>query len=208
MTTSSQSSGSNEARLPVPVSLDTTGSVRRFDQARFVLCRGLVPHQVEHCRRHIRKPGIGDVGQSVRQLVTGTVVETGEPMVVPSIGDEPLFLDRTKSRRDLTKEEVSFVCVPIKIGDEVVGAVSVDRLFTPDVAFDEDVRLLTIIASLIGHAVKVHRMAEDEKKGLVEEKERLQRLWAKRRAGSEQLVDQHRRAATKLSVVAVAQLRL
>ena len=40
------------------------------------------------------------------------------------------------------------------------------------------------------------------------EEERLQRFGSERRASGEQLVDQRRRAATKLSVVAVAQLRL
>ncbi|TLN23620.1 GAF domain-containing protein [bacterium] len=74
--------------------------------------------------------------------ITGTVVSTGEPMVVPSIGKEPLFLNKTKSRGDLLKKDVSFICVPIKAGEEVAGALSVDRLFSPEVSFAEDVRLL------------------------------------------------------------------
>jgi Nif-specific regulatory protein len=106
--------------------------------------------------------------------VTGRVVATGEPMVVPNIGKEPLFLNRTLSRGDLAKENVSFLCVPIRAGDRVVGALSVDRLFSPDVSFDEDVRLLEIIASMIGQAVKLHSMVDDERKRLVAEKERLQ----------------------------------
>jgi Nif-specific regulatory protein len=106
--------------------------------------------------------------------VTGTVVATGEPMVVQSIGKEPLFLNRTKSRGDISKEDISFLCVPIKAGDETVGALSVDRLFSPEVSFTEDVRLLEIIASMIGQAVKVHKLREEERSKLVAEKERLQ----------------------------------
>ncbi len=108
------------------------------------------------------------------QGVTGRVVSTGEPMVVPDIGEEPLFLDLTKSRGDISKKNISFICVPIRAGEEVVGALSVDMLFSPDISFDEDVRLLEIIASMIGQAVKIRRMAEDERQKLVAEKERLQ----------------------------------
>ena len=37
--------------------------------------------------------------------VTGMVVETGKPAVVPHISDEPLFLDRTQSRKGVRKED-------------------------------------------------------------------------------------------------------
>ncbi|GAB4265245.1 MAG: sigma-54-dependent Fis family transcriptional regulator [Deferrisomatales bacterium] len=106
--------------------------------------------------------------------ITGRVVATGEPMVVPSIGKEPLFLNRTMSRGDLSKADVSFICVPIRVGDEPVGTLSVDRLFREEISFEEDVRLLTIIASMMGQAVQIQRMVEDERQRLEAEKERLQ----------------------------------
>ncbi|TLN25951.1 AAA family ATPase, partial [bacterium] len=48
------------------------------------------------------------------------------------------------------------------------------RLFSPEVSFAEDVRLLQTIASIIGQAVKIHKMLDDERSKLVAEKERLQ----------------------------------
>ena len=53
---------------------------------------------------------------SVGEGVTGRVVETGLPAVVPRISDEPMFLDRTGSRKQLDKEDIAFICVPIKTG--------------------------------------------------------------------------------------------
>jgi len=53
--------------------------------------------------------------------VTGKVVETGEAAVVPRISRDPLFLDRTGARHGLRKKDISFICVPIKIGSEVIG---------------------------------------------------------------------------------------
>ncbi len=106
--------------------------------------------------------------------ITGRVVATGEPAVVPNIGKEPLFLNRTMSRGDLKKADISFLCVPIRTGDDVAGALSVDRLFSEEISFEEDVRLLTIIASMIGQAVQIQRMFENERKSWVVEKDRLQ----------------------------------
>jgi Nif-specific regulatory protein len=107
--------------------------------------------------------------------VTGRVIESGRPAVVPRIADEPLFLDRTGARRELRKEDVSFVCVPIKVGNEVAGALSADRLFAEEVPFDEDVRLLSIIASMIAQAVRLRQAVAEERQKLVEENRRLQR---------------------------------
>jgi len=105
--------------------------------------------------------------------VTGKVVQTGKAAVVPRISEEPLFLDRTGSRGRPSRQDISFICVPIKIGNEVIGALSADRLFSGDVALQEDVRLLSIIASMIAQAVKLRRVAAEERNRLAEENKRL-----------------------------------
>ena len=106
--------------------------------------------------------------------VTGKVVATGEPAVVPHISEEPLFLDRTGARRQMEKGDISFICVPIKIGNEVIGALSADRLFAEGISFEEDVRLLSIICSMIAQAVKLRQSAQEERHRLLEENLRLQ----------------------------------
>jgi Nif-specific regulatory protein len=103
---------------------------------------------------------------------TGQVILTGEPIIIPRKSESPLILDKTKRGK---REDTSFICVPIKVGQEVVGALSVDRLFQPEVDLKEDVRLLTIIASLIAQAVKLRRAAQEEKEKLEEENERLRK---------------------------------
>lgn len=106
--------------------------------------------------------------------ITGQVVKTGKPAIVPHISDEPLFLDKTGARKRFKKNDISFICVPIKIGNEVIGALSADRLFEEGVSFKEDVRLLSIIASMIAQAVRLRQEAQEEKQRLVEENARLQ----------------------------------
>ena len=105
--------------------------------------------------------------------ITGRVIETGRPMAVPSLDDEPLFLDRTGARSRIDKSKISFICVPIKDGQRVIGALSVDRLFEGTSPPEEDVRLLSIISSLIAQKVALLEKINLEKDRLSKENVRL-----------------------------------
>ena len=90
-------------------------------------------------------------GRYVRgEGITGRVIETGRPMCISDVSEEPLFLNRTRSR-DLGKETVSFICVPILLNGQVVGALSVDRLLADEDTLADEMRLLTVISTLLGH---------------------------------------------------------
>jgi Nif-specific regulatory protein len=104
----------------------------------------------------------------VGEGVTGRVIEKGEPAVIPRVDEEPLFLNRTRARGDITRKDISFICVPVKSGRETLGAISVDRFFSKEIDFTADVRFLAIIASMIAQAVKFKRILEDEEQLLSE----------------------------------------
>jgi Nif-specific regulatory protein len=117
--------------------------------------------------------------------VTGKVVETGQPMVVPDIEAEPLFLDRTQARKDLKQRQFAFLCVPIKVGSRSIGALSVDHLFKGTISYEEDSKLLTIIASMVGQAVKIRDLADKDKQAVVAENVQLrQQLKGKYKFGN------------------------
>ena len=117
--------------------------------------------------------------------VTGKVVETGQPMVVQDIEAEPSFLNRTQARKNLEDRKFAFLCVPIKVGNKVIGALSVDHLFKGEISYEEDIKLLTIIASMVGQAVKVRDLAEKEKEAVVSENVQLrQQLKGKYKFGN------------------------
>lgn len=106
--------------------------------------------------------------------IIGQVAKHGSPIVIPNIGDEPLFLNRTGSRKAIKKENIAFLCVPIKFKNEILGVLSVDRLFgSKGISFEEDLRLLKIIASLIAQSVRLHQEVEKEREAFLEENENL-----------------------------------
>ncbi|WP_165079161.1 MULTISPECIES: sigma 54-interacting transcriptional regulator [unclassified Desulfovibrio] len=93
--------------------------------------------------------------------VTGRVIASGRAMCVCDAGSEPLFLNKTRSR-DLTRERVSFLCVPIRLHDQVVGALSVDQHSTDAGTLEDELHLLQVIAALLAHTAleSQDRMAE------------------------------------------------
>ncbi len=108
--------------------------------------------------------GIYEIGEGV----TGKVFASGEPCILSDVSREPLFLNRTGARR-LTKEVISFIAVPIKTEYEMLGVLWADRLFSYQVAFEEDVKFLEVMAFLIAQFVKLKRSVEVREARLKEE---------------------------------------
>ena len=104
--------------------------------------------------------------------VTGRVMQTGKAMIVPKVSEEPLFLNRFE-RWNVTKEEISFICVPISIGQEVIGTISVDRAYDQTVSLEEDMRMLSIVASMIANDARTRREEALRRQVLEDENLRL-----------------------------------
>jgi Nif-specific regulatory protein len=101
-------------------------------------------------------------------------------MAVPLIQKEPLFLDRTGARKKIDKSKISFLCVPIKEGQRVIGALSVDRVFEGPSPLEEDVRVLSIISTLIAQKAALLEKIKREKDRLNEENLRLRKELSKK----------------------------
>ena len=68
---------------------------------------------------------------------------------------------------------MSFICLPIKVEARPIGAISVDKVFTDMETLEADRRLLTILGSIMGQAIKINRLVAEEKANLVSENGRL-----------------------------------
>jgi Nif-specific regulatory protein len=72
-----------------------------------------------------------------------------------------------------SKDEQSFVCVPIKSGTTVMGSLAAHFTYEPSRDLLEIQRLLQIVASMIAQAVKQRRAAQEKDEALERENERL-----------------------------------
>ena len=108
--------------------------------------------------------------------ITGKILSTGMPMVVPDVAKEPLFLNRTESRSLAEGCVVAFIGVPIKVGRETVGVLSVDREMNGEPgSFEGDVRFLAMVANLIGQTTRLHNNVAAEREELMQHQHRLQK---------------------------------
>ncbi len=109
--------------------------------------------------------------------ITGRILATGQPYVVSNIAKEPLFLNRTGALDSINGDAAAaFIGVPIKVGRESTGVLSIVRGVDKQVrSFDKDCRFLAMVANLIGQTVALHRTVTADRDKLVQEKTRLQK---------------------------------
>jgi len=120
-----------------------------------------------------RKRGKYRVGEGI----TGRVVATGEPIIVPHIAEEPLFLNKTQTRRKFTEQKRSFLCVPVKDGQKIIGALSVDRVYAEGITEEAntDLQFLMVLSSIIAQTVIRIQKVNREKQHLFTENLKLKR---------------------------------
>ncbi len=106
--------------------------------------------------------------------ITGRVIQSGNPVTIPKISEEPLFLNRTAARKKLKGfEELSFICVPIKKGNQVIGALSVDRPYEKGYSLKDGEQVLSVVATMIAQHVINLETIRREKELLRDENKRL-----------------------------------
>lgn len=161
----------------------TVRSVLNVLSSHLKMRRGMVSLLQEAGDLHV----VGASGLSTEEIkrgrfqigegVTGKVMKSGMPIVVPDVAKEPLFLNRTGARDSLEAGlRLAFVAVPIKIGRETIGVLSVDReVHEQSANFNADVRFLSMVANLIGQTVRLHQNVAAEREVIMQEKHRLQK---------------------------------
>ena len=120
----------------------------------------------------LEKPGTS-IQYKVGEGITGRVVETGRPVVVPRVSREPMLLHRASRRPELPEQELSFICVPIVLNRKTIGTLAVDLKFKADRDYDRTAKFFGVVASMMGQAVKVQRLIEEDRRRLEDENTHL-----------------------------------
>lgn len=111
----------------------------------------------------------------VGEGVIGKVIATGVEIMIPSIADSKEFLNKTKAPLTIDGKNLSFICMPVKYKDEVIGTLSLHKLqdeLTINGA-TYALRLLKIMAGIIGRALRRRQEHAEEVALLKAENESL-----------------------------------
>jgi Nif-specific regulatory protein len=108
------------------------------------------------------------------------VVATAMPLVVQNAAKHPHFENTDVKEFGESAPEgksVSFIGVPIKIDDKVVGTLSIDRVCDGSSVYraDNDVRFLSMIANLIGQTIHLQRVIARDRERLMDQSRRLEK---------------------------------
>ncbi len=105
--------------------------------------------------------------------ITGRVLATGRPAIIPLIAEEPEFRGRIHRRQKESWHNYSFICVPIHLNNEIIGTFAVDVPFQAREQLEETQKFLSIIAALVSNDLMHRRDILIEKQMLTEENIRL-----------------------------------
>jgi len=89
------------------------------------------------------------------QGIVGYVAATGQPRRAPDVQLDPLYLSLTAATR-------SELCVPLKVGERVVGVINAESS-VEDAFSAADERLLTTVADQLAVAIEKQRLLADER---------------------------------------------
>ncbi|MFY9259211.1 MAG: nif-specific transcriptional activator NifA [Gallionella sp.] len=103
--------------------------------------------------------------------VVGSILKSGNSVVIECIMSEPRFL----SRLGIYNPQGAFVGVPIRIGKKIVGVLAAQPAPDATPLLHEYQRFLEMIANLIGQSVRLSQEVAQEKRDIVEERDVLRR---------------------------------
>jgi Nif-specific regulatory protein len=102
--------------------------------------------------------------------VLGSILASGEPLVLERISDDERFLDRL----GVYDRSLPLVGVPIAIGDKTAGVLAAQPVSSFEVLAVHR-RFLEMVANLIGQSVRLAKRVEDEQAELKTERDSLRR---------------------------------
>ncbi|MGO9546006.1 MAG: nif-specific transcriptional activator NifA [Rhodomicrobium sp.] len=107
--------------------------------------------------------------------VIDQIVATATPLVVQNCALHPLFAGWKRLGKAAPGSIQTFIGVPIRVDSQIAGTLAIERVWkgSMEVRIDHDVRFLTMVANLVGQALKLHRVVAEDRERLIFEQHRL-----------------------------------
>jgi len=127
------------------------GTVALFDPVTGEVFVEAAPEMLDEERIQGRlRPGEG---------VLGRVFATGLPAAIPDLSEEPAFLNRTGSWRDLTTDRRALYAVPLRDGRATLGVLTAERRWAEGpFSFDADLKVLHVVGGMLAARIRLHQL--------------------------------------------------
>jgi Nif-specific regulatory protein len=111
----------------------------------------------------------------VGEGITGQVIKTGEPVFIERTNRAPGFANKTNIHHLYrNSKELSFICVPIRVDELIVGTLSIVKLYDAKASKSKLISLLTVVGSMIAQAARARQDRMEEMERLRKENDQLQ----------------------------------
>ncbi|MEN8218966.1 MAG: nif-specific transcriptional activator NifA [Pseudomonadota bacterium] len=101
--------------------------------------------------------------------IVGTILQTGQPLIIERIVDEPRFLDRLS----LYDPNLPFIGIPIHVEDAPIGVLTAQP--NNDGLLKDRTRFMEMVAQLVAQTVRLANEIEEQQRDLTDERDRLRR---------------------------------
>lgn len=111
----------------------------------------------EEIKRGVYRPDEG---------ITGRVLARGQLIIVQDIDKEPSFLGRVVERAKLPPGPVSYIALPIMIGQKVIGVLATHRIRMRARPLTDDISILRILATMVGQILHLRAYIKEKTEAL------------------------------------------
>jgi Nif-specific regulatory protein len=98
--------------------------------------------------------------------IIGHVFRAGIPVIIPDLADEPRFLNRTGSWRDLGADRRAMYALPVRDGRTTLGVLTAERRYgAGGFSFEQDRQLLSVVAGLLALRIRLGQVESPAHRG-------------------------------------------
>ncbi|MDR3352164.1 MAG: nif-specific transcriptional activator NifA [Zoogloeaceae bacterium] len=103
--------------------------------------------------------------------IMGFVLERNRPLVLPRVGDDARFINKT----GLYDPALPVIAVPVRAAGNLAGVLAAQPEMENDPLLEEHARFLEMIANLVSQSLQLSLQVEQEKRSMQEERDNLRR---------------------------------
>lgn len=121
--------------------------------------------------------------------IVGRVYASGVPAAVPDVRSEPLFLNRTGGTDQSADTPVAMLATPIRTDHRTLGVLVIDCINADEHrVFADDLRLLRMVATLMGQSLLLHRSVTAAAESIQDQNRLMHKALGSQRSKIEQVV--------------------